>query len=169
MIGEDDSSKQGRKFSKEGVQNDEGVHEKASNDTEIFVQEVTPTELIQDQDTKTNTVSNDDCCSGSRTVSGTNNISATRQNTRLLGKGEGERGAGEVGEPVGGGGRGAGGPGERADVGEVRGGRRWLGVGGWDGGGWERGRMMYGCVGGCREGGNGGEDAGETRERSGRE
>ncbi|GJT24712.1 hypothetical protein Tco_0894649 [Tanacetum coccineum] len=49
-IGEDDSSKQGRKFSKEGVQDDEGVHEKASNDTEIFVQEVTPTELIQDQE-----------------------------------------------------------------------------------------------------------------------
>ncbi|GJZ17419.1 ribonuclease H-like domain-containing protein [Tanacetum coccineum] len=49
-IGEDDSSKQGRKFSNEGVQDDEGVHEKASNDTEIFVQEVTPTELIQDQE-----------------------------------------------------------------------------------------------------------------------
>ncbi|GJS25112.1 hypothetical protein Tco_0453744 [Tanacetum coccineum] len=49
-IGEDDSSKQGRKFSKEGVQDDEGVYEKASNDTEIFVQEVTPTELIQDQE-----------------------------------------------------------------------------------------------------------------------
>ncbi|GJU17600.1 hypothetical protein Tco_1145566 [Tanacetum coccineum] len=49
-IGEDDSSKQGRKFSNEGVQDDEGVHEKASNDTELFVQEVTPTELIQDQE-----------------------------------------------------------------------------------------------------------------------
>ncbi|GJV41621.1 hypothetical protein Tco_1420061 [Tanacetum coccineum] len=49
-IGEDDSSKQGRNFSNEGVQDDEGVHEKASNDTEIFVQEVTPTELIQDQE-----------------------------------------------------------------------------------------------------------------------
>ncbi|GJT97727.1 ribonuclease H-like domain-containing protein [Tanacetum coccineum] len=49
-IGEDDSSKQGRKFSTEGVQDDEGVHEKASNDTELFVQEVTPTELIQDQE-----------------------------------------------------------------------------------------------------------------------
>ncbi|GKB11823.1 hypothetical protein Tco_0845746 [Tanacetum coccineum] len=49
-VGEDDSSKQGRKFSNEGVQDDEGVHEKASNDTEIFVQEVTPTELIQDQE-----------------------------------------------------------------------------------------------------------------------
>ncbi|GKE08085.1 hypothetical protein Tco_1411636, partial [Tanacetum coccineum] len=49
-VGEDDSSKQGRKFSNEGVQDDEGVHEKASNDTEIFVQEVTPTEVIQDQE-----------------------------------------------------------------------------------------------------------------------
>ncbi|GJZ65941.1 hypothetical protein Tco_0622637 [Tanacetum coccineum] len=49
-VGEDDSSKQGRKFSTEGVQDDEGVHEKASNDTELFVQEVTPTELIQDQE-----------------------------------------------------------------------------------------------------------------------
>ncbi|GJQ92808.1 hypothetical protein Tco_0003947 [Tanacetum coccineum] len=38
------------KTPKEGVQDDEGVHEKASNDTEIFVQEVTPTELIQDQE-----------------------------------------------------------------------------------------------------------------------
>ncbi|GJT91340.1 hypothetical protein Tco_1080185 [Tanacetum coccineum] len=47
---EDDSSKQGRKFSDEGVQDDEGVHEKASTDTEIFVQEVTPTEVIQDQE-----------------------------------------------------------------------------------------------------------------------
>ncbi|GJV47776.1 hypothetical protein Tco_1437988 [Tanacetum coccineum] len=41
---------EGRKFSTEGVQDDEGVHEKASNDTELFVQEVTPTELIQDQE-----------------------------------------------------------------------------------------------------------------------
>ncbi|GJZ03386.1 hypothetical protein Tco_0536661 [Tanacetum coccineum] len=41
---EDDSSKQGRKFS------DEGVQEKASTDTEIFIQEVTPTEVIQDQE-----------------------------------------------------------------------------------------------------------------------
>ncbi|GJR25532.1 hypothetical protein Tco_1101764 [Tanacetum coccineum] len=40
----------GGKFSNEGIQDDEGVHEKASNDTEIFVQEVTPTELIQDQE-----------------------------------------------------------------------------------------------------------------------
>ncbi|GJZ35405.1 hypothetical protein Tco_0581222 [Tanacetum coccineum] len=47
---EDDSSKQGRKFSDEGVQDDEGGHEKASTDTEIFVQEVTPTEVIQDQE-----------------------------------------------------------------------------------------------------------------------
>ncbi|GJT09864.1 hypothetical protein Tco_0856906 [Tanacetum coccineum] len=47
---EDDSSKQGRKFSDEGVQDDEGVQEKASTDTEIFVQEVTPTEVIQDQE-----------------------------------------------------------------------------------------------------------------------
>ncbi|GKF50427.1 hypothetical protein Tco_0146894 [Tanacetum coccineum] len=45
---EDDSSKQGRKFSDKGVQDDEGVQEKASTDTEIFVQEVTPTEVIQD-------------------------------------------------------------------------------------------------------------------------
>ncbi|GKE37065.1 hypothetical protein Tco_1460470 [Tanacetum coccineum] len=49
-VGKDDSSKQGRKFSNEGVQDDEGVYEKASNDTEIFVQQVTPTELIQDQE-----------------------------------------------------------------------------------------------------------------------
>ncbi|GKE82041.1 hypothetical protein Tco_1552041, partial [Tanacetum coccineum] len=41
---EDDSSKQGRKFS------DEGVQEKASTDTEIFIQEVIPTEVIQDQE-----------------------------------------------------------------------------------------------------------------------
>ncbi|GKB86650.1 hypothetical protein Tco_0958922, partial [Tanacetum coccineum] len=41
---EDDSSKQGMKFS------DEGVQEKASTDTEIFIQEVTPTEVIQDQE-----------------------------------------------------------------------------------------------------------------------
>ncbi|GJZ23808.1 hypothetical protein Tco_0561267, partial [Tanacetum coccineum] len=39
-----------RKFSNEGVQDDEGVHEKESTDTEIFVQEVTPTEFIQDQE-----------------------------------------------------------------------------------------------------------------------
>ncbi|GJU66713.1 hypothetical protein Tco_1252972 [Tanacetum coccineum] len=47
---EDDSSKQGRKFSDEGVQDDEGVQEKASTDTELFIQEVTPTEVIQDQE-----------------------------------------------------------------------------------------------------------------------
>ncbi|GJZ96970.1 hypothetical protein Tco_0669304 [Tanacetum coccineum] len=47
---EDDSSKQGRKFSDEGVQDDEGVQEKASTETKIFVQEVTPTEVIQDQE-----------------------------------------------------------------------------------------------------------------------
>ncbi|GJX34467.1 retrovirus-related pol polyprotein from transposon TNT 1-94, partial [Tanacetum coccineum] len=41
-VGEDDSSKQGRKFSDEGVQDDEGVHEKASTDTEIFIQEKGP-------------------------------------------------------------------------------------------------------------------------------
>ncbi|GJS22765.1 hypothetical protein Tco_0451397, partial [Tanacetum coccineum] len=41
---EDDSSKHGRKLS------DEGVQEKASTDTEIFIQEVTPTEVIQDQE-----------------------------------------------------------------------------------------------------------------------
>ncbi|GKB68188.1 hypothetical protein Tco_0929600, partial [Tanacetum coccineum] len=40
---EDDSSKQGRKLS------DEEVQEKASTETELFIQEVTPTEVIQDQ------------------------------------------------------------------------------------------------------------------------
>ncbi|GKC69460.1 hypothetical protein Tco_1115343, partial [Tanacetum coccineum] len=39
-----------RKFSDEGVQDDEGGHEKASTDTELFIQEVTPTEVIQDQE-----------------------------------------------------------------------------------------------------------------------
>ncbi|GKA30065.1 putative ribonuclease H-like domain-containing protein [Tanacetum coccineum] len=43
-VGEDDSSKQGRKFSNEGFQDDEGVHEKASTETELFIQEITPTE-----------------------------------------------------------------------------------------------------------------------------
>ncbi|GJV56036.1 ribonuclease H-like domain-containing protein [Tanacetum coccineum] len=38
-VGADDSSKQGRKFSNEGVQDDEGVHEKASTETELFIQE----------------------------------------------------------------------------------------------------------------------------------
>ncbi|GJV42544.1 ribonuclease H-like domain-containing protein, partial [Tanacetum coccineum] len=41
---EDDSSKQGRKLF------DEEVQEKASTDTELFIQEVTPTEVIQTQD-----------------------------------------------------------------------------------------------------------------------
>ncbi|GKF85332.1 hypothetical protein Tco_0250230, partial [Tanacetum coccineum] len=49
-VGEDDSSKQGRKFSNEGFQNDEGVHEKASTETELFIQEVTPTEIIHEQE-----------------------------------------------------------------------------------------------------------------------
>ncbi|GJS05890.1 hypothetical protein Tco_0362686 [Tanacetum coccineum] len=40
---EDDSSKQGRKLF------DEEVQEKASTDTELFIQEVTPTEVIQNQ------------------------------------------------------------------------------------------------------------------------
>ncbi|GJU29561.1 putative ribonuclease H-like domain-containing protein [Tanacetum coccineum] len=41
---EDDSSKQGRKLFNEEVQ------EKASTETELFIQEVTPTEVIQDQE-----------------------------------------------------------------------------------------------------------------------
>ncbi|GKC30658.1 hypothetical protein Tco_1037952 [Tanacetum coccineum] len=41
---EDDSSKQGWKLS------DEEVQEKASTDTKLFIQEVTPTEVIQDQE-----------------------------------------------------------------------------------------------------------------------
>ncbi|GJW29684.1 hypothetical protein Tco_0046559 [Tanacetum coccineum] len=41
---EDDSSKQGRKLS------DEKGQEKASTDTELFIQEVTPTEVIQNQE-----------------------------------------------------------------------------------------------------------------------
>ncbi|GKE77376.1 hypothetical protein Tco_1543496 [Tanacetum coccineum] len=41
---EDDSSKQGRKVSEEEVQ------EKASTETELFIQEVTPTEVIQTQE-----------------------------------------------------------------------------------------------------------------------
>ncbi|GKF14998.1 hypothetical protein Tco_0056460 [Tanacetum coccineum] len=49
-VGEDDSSKQGRKFSNEGVQDDEGVHEKASTKTKLFLQEVTPTEVIHEQE-----------------------------------------------------------------------------------------------------------------------
>ncbi|GJW32711.1 hypothetical protein Tco_0052743 [Tanacetum coccineum] len=49
-VGGDDSSKQGRKFSNEGFQDDEGVHEKASTETELFIQEVTPTEIIHEQE-----------------------------------------------------------------------------------------------------------------------
>ncbi|GKB08850.1 hypothetical protein Tco_0837162 [Tanacetum coccineum] len=45
---EDDSSKQGRKLSDAEVQEAE-VQEKASTETEPFIQEVTPTEVIQDQ------------------------------------------------------------------------------------------------------------------------
>ncbi|GJR23693.1 hypothetical protein Tco_0972220 [Tanacetum coccineum] len=41
---EDDSSKQGRKLS------DAEVQDKASTETELFIQEVTPTEVIQDQE-----------------------------------------------------------------------------------------------------------------------
>ncbi|GJT68270.1 ribonuclease H-like domain-containing protein [Tanacetum coccineum] len=41
---EDDSSKQGRKLT------DAEVQEKASTDTELFIQEVTPTKVIQDQE-----------------------------------------------------------------------------------------------------------------------
>ncbi|GKB04299.1 hypothetical protein Tco_0832442 [Tanacetum coccineum] len=48
--GEDDSSKQGRKFSNEGAQDDEGGHEKASTETELFIQEITPTEVIHEQE-----------------------------------------------------------------------------------------------------------------------
>ncbi|GJT59102.1 putative ribonuclease H-like domain-containing protein [Tanacetum coccineum] len=47
---EDDSSKQGRKFSKEGFKDDEGGHEKASTETELFIQEITPTEVIHEQE-----------------------------------------------------------------------------------------------------------------------
>ncbi|GKB72168.1 hypothetical protein Tco_0933580 [Tanacetum coccineum] len=46
---EDDSSKQGRKLFDEEVQEKE-VQEKASTDTELLIQEVTPTEVIQDQE-----------------------------------------------------------------------------------------------------------------------
>ncbi|GKD32335.1 hypothetical protein Tco_1247844, partial [Tanacetum coccineum] len=49
-VGADDSSKQGRKFSNAGVQDDEGVHEKASTKIELFLQEVTPTEVIHEQE-----------------------------------------------------------------------------------------------------------------------
>ncbi|GJW65448.1 hypothetical protein Tco_0117332 [Tanacetum coccineum] len=47
---EDDSSKQGRKFSNEGFKDAEGVHEKASTETELFIQEITPTEVIHEQE-----------------------------------------------------------------------------------------------------------------------
>ncbi|GKB42575.1 hypothetical protein Tco_0887517 [Tanacetum coccineum] len=47
---EDDSSKQGRKFSKEGFKDDEGGQEKASTETELFIQEITPTEVIHEQE-----------------------------------------------------------------------------------------------------------------------
>ncbi|GJY52848.1 hypothetical protein Tco_0444512 [Tanacetum coccineum] len=49
-VGEDDSSKQGRKFTNEGAQDDEGVHDKTSTETELFIQEVTPTEIIHEQE-----------------------------------------------------------------------------------------------------------------------
>ncbi|GJU24610.1 hypothetical protein Tco_1163231 [Tanacetum coccineum] len=41
---------QGRKFSKEGFKDDEGGHEKASTETELFIQEITPTEVIHEQE-----------------------------------------------------------------------------------------------------------------------
>ncbi|GKA74751.1 putative ribonuclease H-like domain-containing protein [Tanacetum coccineum] len=40
----------GEKFSNEGFKDDEGVHEKASTETELFIQEVTPTEVIHEQE-----------------------------------------------------------------------------------------------------------------------
>ncbi|GJU04142.1 putative ribonuclease H-like domain-containing protein [Tanacetum coccineum] len=49
-VGEDDSSKQGRKLSNEGFQDDEGVHDKASTETELFIQEITPTEVIHEHE-----------------------------------------------------------------------------------------------------------------------
>ncbi|GJR30848.1 hypothetical protein Tco_1107080 [Tanacetum coccineum] len=49
-IGEDDSSKQGRNFSNESFKDDEGVHEKASTEIELFIQEITPTEVIHEQE-----------------------------------------------------------------------------------------------------------------------
>ncbi|GJZ47546.1 hypothetical protein Tco_0601378 [Tanacetum coccineum] len=45
-----ESQIKGRKFSNEGFQDDEGVHEKASTETELFIQEVTPTEIIHEQE-----------------------------------------------------------------------------------------------------------------------
>ncbi|GJX80875.1 hypothetical protein Tco_0329024 [Tanacetum coccineum] len=47
---DDDSSKQGRKLSDADVQEHEEVQEKASTETELFIQEVTPTEVIQPQE-----------------------------------------------------------------------------------------------------------------------
>ncbi|GJW85850.1 hypothetical protein Tco_0158995, partial [Tanacetum coccineum] len=47
---EDDSSKQGRKLS------DEKVQEKANTDTELFIQEVTPTEVIKSKGAKRRSV-----------------------------------------------------------------------------------------------------------------
>ncbi|GKG52635.1 hypothetical protein Tco_0549747, partial [Tanacetum coccineum] len=35
---------------KKTFQDDEGVHEKASTETELFIQEVTPTEIIHEQE-----------------------------------------------------------------------------------------------------------------------
>ncbi|GJV74264.1 hypothetical protein Tco_1494259 [Tanacetum coccineum] len=49
-VGDEFSSKQGRKFSNEGFQDDEGVHEKASTETELFIQEITPTEVIHEHE-----------------------------------------------------------------------------------------------------------------------
>ncbi|GJR71738.1 ribonuclease H-like domain-containing protein [Tanacetum coccineum] len=46
---EDDSSKQGRKLSDAEVQENAEVQEKTSTETEPIIQEVTPTEVIQDQ------------------------------------------------------------------------------------------------------------------------
>ncbi|GJV38297.1 putative ribonuclease H-like domain-containing protein, partial [Tanacetum coccineum] len=47
---EDDFPNREGNFSNAGVQDDEGVHEKASTETELFVQEVTPTEIIHEQE-----------------------------------------------------------------------------------------------------------------------
>ncbi|GJW29215.1 hypothetical protein Tco_0046090 [Tanacetum coccineum] len=43
-------SDEGRKFSNEGFKDAEGVHEKASTETELFIQEITPTEVIHEQE-----------------------------------------------------------------------------------------------------------------------
>ncbi|GJX44334.1 hypothetical protein Tco_0261010 [Tanacetum coccineum] len=42
----------GRKFSNEGFKDDEGVHGKASTETELFIQEITPIEVIHEQEGK---------------------------------------------------------------------------------------------------------------------